>query len=296
MGKGEKVVVVGAGVMGHGIAQVAAVAGYEVDLVDVAEDSLRLGVERIRANLRKAVERADVQLNQAEADAALARIRTSTDLDERVADSDVIIEAVPEDLALKKDLVRRITASCPRTSLVATNTSGLSVTEIASVATGPERLVGMHFFNPPFIMKLVEIVRGYYTGPEAVARAEQIAARMGKETICVADSPGFATSRLSVVLGNEAMRIVESGVASCEDVDKAMEIGFRHPMGPLKVADLVGLDVRLAVADHLYDEFGAERYKAPQILRTLVRAGRLGRKTGSGFYEYSEPQKGPSKK
>jgi 3-hydroxybutyryl-CoA dehydrogenase len=283
-----KVAVIGAGTMGHGIGQVAAMAGYGVTLTDSRAQALDPALARIRENLDGAVRRGKLTADVAAA--ALARIRVETDLAAAVAGADLVIEAVVEDLAVKHDVFRRVVVAAPVGATLATNTSSLSVTRIAEAVPDPGRVVGMHFFNPVHIMKLVEVVRHDRADGRHVARVVEVARAMGKEPIVVRDSPGFASSRLGVVLGLEAMRMVEQGVAGAEDIDKAMELGYGHPMGPLKVTDLVGLDVRLAIAEYLHRELGGGHYAPPAILRDKVRRGELGKKTGKGFYQWpSQP-------
>ncbi len=279
-----RVAVVGAGTMGHGIAQVAAVAGYDTRITDARKDALAPAVKRIRTNLDGGVRRG--KLTAGDADAALARIVTAADVPEAVADADLVIEAVVEDLSVKQALFATIPAAAPAEATLATNTSSLSVARIASAIDEPSRVVGMHFFNPVHIMKLVEVVRHDVVGEDHVERVLAAARAMGKEPILVRDVPGFASSRLGVVLGLEAMRMVEQGVARPEDIDKALELGYGHPMGPLRVSDLVGLDVRLAIAEYLHGEFGDPHYAPPAILQRKVAAGELGKKTGKGFYEW----------
>lgn len=281
----ERVAVVGAGTMGQGIAYVAAVAGYEVAISDAAADSLARAMDSIRGSLRGGVERG--KLSQAAHDSALARISPEA-LRDAVRGAVLVIEAVPEDLELKRSLFAGIESHAPDTAVLATNTSSLSITQIASGVKTPERVVGLHFFNPVHAMKLVEIVRGRMTSDATVQRARQFAAALGKTPILVQDTPGFATSRLGVVLGLEAMRMVEQGVASAEDIDTAMQLGYNHPVGPLKLTDIVGLDVRLAIADHLHATLGGDTYRAPEILRRLVAEGKLGKKSGEGFYRWNE--------
>jgi len=283
-----KVAVIGAGTMGHGIGQVAAMAGYGVTLTDARPQALDPALARIRENLDGAVRRGKLSADVAAA--ALARIRPETDLAAAVAGADLVIEAVVEDLAIKHDVFRRVGAAAPAGATLATNTSSLSVARIAEAVPDPGRVVGMHFFNPVHIMKLVEVVRHGQADGRHVDRVVEVARAMGKEPIVVRDSPGFASSRLGVVLGLEAMRMVEQGVAAAEDIDKAMELGYGHPMGPLKVTDLVGLDVRLAIAEYLHRELGGDHYSPPAILRDKVRRGELGKKTGKGFYQWpSQP-------
>jgi 3-hydroxybutyryl-CoA dehydrogenase len=279
----RRIAVLGAGTMGHGIAQVAGAAGYEVVLRDVDAETTSSGLERIRANLDRAVEKGKVTPEGREA--TLSRIRAEPDFGRAVADVNLVIEAVPEAMDLKRETFRALDREAPPDAVLATNTSSLPVTEIAAHCERPERVVGMHFFNPVPIMKLMELVRAEQTGDEALAVARAVATAMGKECVEVVDSPGFATSRLGLVLALEAIRMVEQGVASAEDIDRAMELGYRHPMGPLKLTDLVGLDVRLGIAEHLHAEVG-EAFRPPALLRRMVRAGKLGRKSGEGFYRY----------
>lgn len=280
----ERVGVIGAGAMGHGIAQVAAMAGYEVRIFDVDEPIVERALKRIRSNLEAGVERGKVQ--PATRDAALERISLTIHMGEAAAGADMVIEAVPEDLVLKREIFRELESLAPADAMLATNTSSLSVTRIAEAVTDSSRVLGMHFFNPVHIMKLLEIVRAERTSDETVARARAAGVAMGKVPIIVNDSPGFASSRLGVILGLEAMRMVEEGVASAEAIDTAMELGYRHPMGPLKLSDIVGLDVRLSIAEYLHRELGDERFAPPLILRRKVEEGKLGRKTGQGFYSW----------
>ncbi|MEW6125475.1 MAG: 3-hydroxyacyl-CoA dehydrogenase family protein [Acidobacteriota bacterium] len=280
----EKIAVIGAGTMGHGIAQVAAQAGYTVTLEDVNEDFVGRGLSRIKDNLEKGLERGKVTGDEMQA--TLARIRTSTDLQDAVADADLIIEAVIEKLDAKQKLFGELDRICKPETILGTNTSSLSVSAIASAATKAERVIGLHFFNPVHIMKLLEVVVGHETSRGTVAAALEFAKRIGKEAITVKDTPGFATSRLGVALGLEAIRMLEQGVASAEDIDKAMTLGYNHPMGPLRLTDLVGLDIRLHIADYLFAELGSEVFRAPDLLRQKVAEGKLGKKTGVGFYEW----------
>ncbi len=278
------VLVVGSGTMGNGIAQVCAQAGLMVTMSDVSNEVVQKGRSAIEKSLSKLVEKTKVT---AEArDQTLARITTTTDVEGPAKKADLVIEAVPERMELKLALFRTISAAAPAHAILATNTSSLSVTEIASATSDPGRVVGLHFFNPVPVMELVEIVRGVSTRDEVIETARAFARTIGKKEIVVKDIAGFATSRLGVILGCEAMRMLEQGVASAEDIDRAMELGYRHPMGPLRLTDLVGLDVRLAILDHLTKELG-EQFRPPAILRQMVRAGRLGRKSGRGFYDYA---------
>jgi 3-hydroxybutyryl-CoA dehydrogenase len=280
----RRIAVIGAGTMGHGIAQVAAMAGYETRLTDARGETLAPALNRIRANLAGAVSRG--KMIQSEADEAAARIRTVADVADAARDADLVIEAVIEDLAVKQTLLRQLNSVVSDDAIVATNTSSLSVTRIADAFRRPASVVGMHFFNPVHIMKLVEVVTHPRSDPAVVTAAREAAERMGKTTILVRDAPGFASSRLGVVLGLEAMRMLEQDIASAADIDAAMELGYGHPMGPLRLTDLVGLDVRLQIAEYLHRELADPKFEPPRVLREKVRRGELGKKTGRGFYEW----------
>lgn len=281
-----KVAVVGAGTMGHGIAYVAALAGCEVALTDSRADALPQATTKIDALLAGAVQRGKLT---GESSALVAkRLRIERDLDDAVRDAGLVIEAVVEDLAVKERLLAEIEGMAPVDALLASNTSSFSIAQIATALKDPSRLVGMHFFNPVHLMQLVEVVTHGEGHAAAADRAVAFARQLGKEPIVVKDSPGFASSRLGVVLGLEAMRMLEQGVASAEDIDKAMELGYNHPMGPLKLTDLVGLDVRLAIAEYLHATLKQAQYEPPRILRDKVRKGELGKKTGKGFYSWSD--------
>lgn len=280
----DRVAVLGAGTMGHGIAQVAAQAGFEVTLADASEEALDRGLASIRRNLDEGVARGKVTDEQRAE--TLARLGTARSVREAVRGADLVVEAVPERFDLKVQVFEEVEADAPPAAILATNTSSLSVTDLQSALGRPERVVGLHFFNPVHIMKLVEVVRGQRSDERVVAAAVEFAQRLGKEPIVVNDAPGFASSRLGVALGLEAMRMLEEGVASAEDIDKAMELGYRHPMGPLKLTDLVGLDVRLSIAEYLHEKLGAEQFRPPAILRRLVTEGKLGKKSGQGFYNW----------
>jgi 3-hydroxybutyryl-CoA dehydrogenase len=281
-----RVVVVGAGTMGRGIAQLFAVAGFSVHLSDAAPGVGEAALATIRADLEEGVRRGKV--SAASMQAALSRISVEGDFRGTLRRADLVLEAVPEVMELKADLFARLGEACAPSALLATNTSSLSVSRIAAGVPAPERVLGLHFFNPPQRMKLLEVIRGAKTSQEAVETAVELAGRLGKEAIVVKDSPGFATSRLGVALGLEAMRMVEESVASAADIDKAMELGYGHPMGPLRVSDLVGLDVRLSIAETLHRELAVDRFRPPEILKRLVREGKLGRKSGEGFYRWEK--------
>ena len=276
---------IGAGTMGHGIAQVCGMAGHDVVIADATADVAQAGVARIRANLDEGVKRGKIAV--ADAGTYLQRITASGSLEDACSNADIVIEAVPEKQELKRDVLTRAERACSPNTLIASNTSSLSIGEMQQWLQRPAQFIGLHFFNPVHINKLLEIVRGPATSDATVARSQELAARIGKDAVLVNDSPGFATSRLGVLLGLEAMRMVEEGVASAADIDKAMELGYRHPMGPLKLTDLVGLDVRLDIARYLHEKLGAEHYRPPQILERMVSEGRLGKKSGQGFYDWS---------
>jgi 3-hydroxybutyryl-CoA dehydrogenase len=280
----ETIAVIGAGTMGHGIAQVAAASGFRVLLNDVDRESLARGVRAIEANLAKGIKLG--KLTDDDRDRTLQHIHGTTNLNE-CATRDLIIEAAPEKLELKQNIVRQLENVSDHQFIFASNTSSLSITEIATASRRPEAVVGMHFFNPVHIMRLVEIVVGKQTSDATVQSVTSVGSKMRKEPIVVKDVPGFASSRLGVALGLEAMRMVEQGVASAQDIDTAMELGYNHPMGPLKLTDLVGLDVRLNIAEYLHRELGSETFRPPEVLRRLVSEGKLGKKTGQGFYDWT---------
>jgi len=280
-----RVAVVGAGTMGHGIAYAAALAGFEVRLTDSQPEALRRVMARLDELLTNAVRRG--KLTEENRDATAARLRAEADFAAAVLDADVVIEAVREHLGTKQQVFAEVERTAPAGALLATNTSSLSVAAIAATVQDPGRVLGMHFFNPVHAMKLVEVVTHPKTTSRSVERAVTFARALGKEPIVVKDSPGFASSRLGVALGLEAMRMLEEGVASAEDIDKAMELGYNHPMGPLKLTDLVGLDVRLAIAEYLHQTLKEPQFEPPQILRDKVAKGELGKKSGKGFYNWS---------
>ena len=280
----DRVAVLGAGTMGHGIAQVCAGAACRVALYDIDDAAVARGLERIRSNLDKGVGLGKV--TPEERDAVLGRIRTTSSIADAATGADLIIEAAPESLELKASIFAEVDKAAPAEALLATNTSSLSIERIAEAVARPSRLLGLHFFNPVHIMKLVEVVWGPDTSDAARMAAEAFVRRLDKEPVVVKDSPGFASSRLGIVLGMEAIRMVEEGVASPQDIDKAMELGYRHPMGPLKLTDLVGLDVRLGIAEYLAETLGSEAFRPPELLKRMVAEGKLGKKTGQGFYEW----------
>ena len=282
-----KLAVLGTGTMGQGIAQLAATSGYDTRVYDVASQRTKHAVDAIAAQLDKLVSKG--KLDAAAQKAALERLSTASDVKTACEGVDVVIEAVPEDMGLKVALFREVIPASPDNALLGSNTSSLSITELGAKIGAPERTVGLHFFNPPPVMELLEVVRGLATSEETIQRALALAKSLKKTPIVVSDTPGFASSRLGVILGAEAIRMLETGVASAEDIDRAMKLGYRHPMGPLELTDLVGLDVRLAILEHLHREVG-EQFRPPALLRKMVRAGKLGKKVGEGFYQWKDGQ------
>lgn len=281
----RRVLVLGTGTMGEGIAQVTAGAGCITNLYDVDEARAKRAVENIGKQTERLVQKGKMTA-EARAD-LLEALFPMSDLAVACSGVDFVIEAVPERMDLKVDVLGRVKDMALEHAILASNTSSLSLTELGTRIGAPERTVGTHFFNPPQVMELLEVVRGLGTSDATVALCQAFARRLKKTPILVRDVPGFATSRLGVILGAEAMRMLESGVASVADIDRAMELGYRHPMGPLKLTDLVGLDVRLAILEHLHREVG-EQFRPPTILRQFVRAGRLGKKVGIGFYRWTD--------
>ena len=282
----QRITVIGTGTMGNGIAGQAAISGFDVTLFDIDSKRVEVALGQIEQTYAKGLKRQKV--SEESVAAARKRLSPQSDLALAVENADLIVEAVPENMELKKKLFASFEAHGKTGVILASNTSSLSITEIASATERPDNVVGMHFFNPVAVMPLVELVRGEYTSVESMTQVRNVAEQMGKSCIEVNDSPGFATSRLGIALGNEAMRMFEEGVASAEDIDKAMALGYRHPIGPLALTDLVGLDVRLAISEHLYREIGTDTFRPPRVLRRMVRAGKLGRKSGRGFYTYGD--------
>jgi 3-hydroxybutyryl-CoA dehydrogenase len=279
------VAVLGAGTMGQGIAQVCAAAGFATRVFDAATGKAEQAIASIGGQLDRLVGKG--KLTEAQRTSALGALSPAATLAAACKDVDLVIESAPESIELKAKILAEVVEHAPRGALLGSNTSSLSLTELGTRVGAADRTVGLHFFNPPPVMELLEIVRGIGTSDATVERALAFAASVGKTAIVVRDFPGFATSRLGVILGAEAIRMLESGVASAVDIDRAMELGYRHPMGPLKLTDLVGLDVRLAILDHLHKEVG-EQFRAPPLLRQMVRAGKLGKKTGEGFYVWKD--------
>jgi 3-hydroxybutyryl-CoA dehydrogenase len=277
------IAVIGAGTMGRGIAHVAALGGFNTVLNDVADDLLENALHRIRQDLHKAIEIG--KLTHPEMEAAVARIKLETKMEHAAENADLVIEAVPEKIDLKLAIFARLDQVCGPHTFLATNTSALSITEIAAATKRPQHFIGMHFFNPVHKMKLVEIIRGLETDDDTFHAAEVVSKRMGKETVEVKESPGFVTSRINALIGNEAFYMLEQGIASARDIDKALKLGLNHPMGPFEMIDLVGLDTRLSILEFLHQTLG-EKYRPCPLLVKYVKAGRLGKKAGKGVYEY----------
>ena len=280
------ITVLGAGQMGQGIAHISALAGFNTRLYDNDKSTLEAAMAAVEQTLSKGVELG--KITNADRARTLERLTPAMTVEHGVEDAGLVIEAIPEDINLKKDLFRQVADSVPEETVLASNTSSLSITEIASGIRSPDRVVGMHFFNPPHIIKLLEVIRGEKSASEIVDRVCEIGRQMDREVVLISDSPGFASSRLGVVLGLEAIRMLEQGVASAADIDAAMVHGYRHPIGPLRLTDLVGLDVRLAIAQYLHEKLGSSQFEPPKLLQEMVRDGLLGKKSGKGFYCWKE--------
>lgn len=281
----KKVAVIGAGTMGHGIAQVSAMGGFLTYLFDVDKSCLREGYKKIEKNLQKGVDLGKIEKRTMEI--SLQNIICCEDLTRAIEEVDLVIESVPEDLALKQEIIKKCDEVCLGHTILATNTSTMSPGEIGSVTKRPHKVIAMHFFNPVHLMKLVEVIRSLDTSDETLEIVLDVSSRMGKETVVVHESPGFVTSRISALVGNEAFMMLMEGVASAADIDRAIKLGLNYPMGPLELADLVGLDVRLRNLEYLHQTLG-EKFRPCPLLVKYVKAGRLGRKSGRGVYEYSE--------
>src|SRR5438067_7160246 len=281
----KTVAVIGAGIMGRGIAHVAALGGYRTVLEDLLPNALRKAESEIKANLDKSVELNKV--TPADADAALGRLEYAGSVEQAAREADLVIEAVPEEMESKIEIFTLLDKVCRPGTILASNTSSLSVTEIASVTYRPKKCLGMHFFNPVHKMKLLEIVRALETDDDTIAAAVEVSRKMGKEPVVIKESPGFITSRINAMIGNEAFFMLQEGIASAGDIDKALKLGLNHPMGPCEFADMVGLDTRLHILEYLHRTLG-EKFRPAPLLVQYVKAGRLGRKGGRGVYDYSE--------
>jgi len=289
----KTIAVIGAGIMGRGIAHVAALGGYRTVLEDLIPGALRKAEDEIRANLDKAIELKKV--SSGDADAALKRLEYAGSVEEAAREADLVIEAVPEEMESKIEIFTLLDKICRPGTVLASNTSSLSITEIASVTYRAKKCVGMHFFNPVHKMKLLEVVRALETDDETIAAAADVGRRMGKEVVVIKESPGFITSRINAMIGNEAFYMLQEGIASAADIDKALKLGLNHPMGPFELVDLVGLDTRLHILEYLHKILG-EKYRPSPLLVQYVKAGRLGKKIGRGVYEYQNESPGAAAK
>jgi 3-hydroxybutyryl-CoA dehydrogenase len=279
------VVVIGAGIMGRGIAHVSASGGFKTILNDVSDDLLRQARGRIEDDLKKGL--ALGKVSSSAMSETLSRLTLETDITQAVKTADVVIEAVPENIQLKLDVFNRLDRACPPHTILASNTSALSITEMAAITKRPAQFIGMHFFNPVHKMRLVELIRGFETSDETLKVAESLALAMGKETVEVKESPGFVTTRINALVGNEAFYMLQEGVASAQDIDKAIRLGLNYPMGPFEMVDLVGLDTRLSILNFLHERLG-EKYRPCPLMVKYVKAGRLGKKVGKGVYDYPD--------
>jgi 3-hydroxybutyryl-CoA dehydrogenase len=287
----KTIAVLGAGIMGNGIAHVCAQAGYKVKMRDIDQKFIDKGMATIKKNLERGLKKE--RITQEEFDAILGRVEGVLDLKEAVKDADLVIEAIPEIVKLKLETWREVDEAAPEHAILASNTSSISITQMAAVTKRPEKFIGMHFFNPVPVMRLVEIIKGQATDNETVKVIEEVSHKVGKKTVIVNEAPGFAVNRLLVPALNEAVFAIQEGVATVEDMDLSIELGLNWPMGPLKLLDFVGLDTALYISDYFVDEFKDSKYRAPALLRKMVRAGWHGRKAGRGFYDYSGDEPKP---
>lgn len=282
----RKICVLGAGLMGAGIAQTAAQAGFDVSIRDMEDRFVENGLASIRSNLERAVSKG--KMDKEEEQKILGRIKGTTDLKEAAQDADIVIEAIIELMEIKKEVYKELDMICKKEAIFATNTSGLSITEIASVTQRPEQVIGMHYFNPVPVMKLVELIKGFSTTDETLEIAKAFIEKINKKSIEVEEAPGFAVNRILVPMLNEAIFVYAEGIASAKDIDEGMMLGANHPIGPLALLDLIGLDTILLVIDGFHKELGEDKYRPHPLLRKMVRAGHLGRKSGKGFYDYTK--------
>jgi len=280
----KRIAIVGGGTMGTGIAHVCATSGFSVIIYDIGPEFLDRAMAKIRAELQRAVQKG--KLSEGDAAQALGRISTATDLSDAARDVDFVIEAVPEDLGLKRQVFLKLDELAPKEAILATNTSSISISRLASVTKRPAKVVGMHFFNPPHVMKLVEVVKGEKTSDQTVEAVRWLAERLGKTWVLSADRPGFIVNRLLIPFLNEAALCLMDGVASARDIDTAVKLGLNHPMGPLELADLIGIDTAVSILEYMLRETGDSKYRPCQLLKTMVGEGKMGRKSGSGFYSY----------
>ena len=282
----KKICVMGAGLMGNGIAQVCAQAGFEVGIRDIEDRFVESGLTNIKKNLSRGVSKG--KMTQEKMNEIVNRIKGTTDLKAAAYNADVVIEAIIENRDLKRTVFAELDEICKPECIFASNTSSISITDMASATKRPEKFIGMHFFNPVPVMRLVEIIKGYDTSEETYQFIDELSKKLGKETVLVNEAPGFAVNRLLLPFLLEAIFTLQEGVTTVEDLDKAITLGLNHPMGPLTLLDFVGLDTALFIADYMYSEFQDSKYRAPTLLRKMVRAGHFGKKTGKGFYDYSK--------